>query len=84
MLQQPDRANFIEAMYKEVKHMFDNNVWKKLPRNKMHVYYKDLKRQGIKLERQQLVLILSFKRKRPADGLLSKYKDMLCCPVGHQ
>eukprot|EP00957_Ditylum_brightwellii_P167072 12718804-Ditylum_brightwellii.AAC.1 len=84
MLQQLDRASFIEAMYKEVKLMFDNNVWEKLLRNKMHVYYKDLKRQGINLERQQLVLILSFKRKRLADGLLSKHKAMLCCPVGHQ
>eukprot|EP00957_Ditylum_brightwellii_P177204 13499384-Ditylum_brightwellii.AAC.1 len=84
MLQQQYRANFIDAMYKEAKHMFDNSMWEKLPRCEMHVYYKDLRRQGIKVERQKLMFILSFNRKRHADGLLSKYKAGHCCHVGHQ
>eukprot|EP00957_Ditylum_brightwellii_P099665 7591989-Ditylum_brightwellii.AAC.1 len=32
MLQQPDRKDFEAAMYKEVKLMFDNEVWEKVPR----------------------------------------------------
>eukprot|EP00957_Ditylum_brightwellii_P118262 9019852-Ditylum_brightwellii.AAC.1 len=67
MLQQPGRADFIKAMYKEVKHIFDNDVWEKVPRNEMHAYYKDLRRQCIKVERQQLMLIWSIKRKRHTD-----------------
>eukprot|EP00957_Ditylum_brightwellii_P032362 2451316-Ditylum_brightwellii.AAC.2 len=54
MLQQPDRADFIEVMYKEVKHMFDNDVREKVPRSEMHAHYKELRRQGIKVERQNL------------------------------
>eukprot|EP00957_Ditylum_brightwellii_P080228 6102127-Ditylum_brightwellii.AAC.1 len=29
MMQQPDRKDFEAAMFKEVKHMFDNEVWEK-------------------------------------------------------
>eukprot|EP00957_Ditylum_brightwellii_P130844 9980785-Ditylum_brightwellii.AAC.1 len=35
MMQQPDRKEFEAAMYKEVKHMFDNKVWEKVARKDM-------------------------------------------------
>eukprot|EP00957_Ditylum_brightwellii_P136188 10386195-Ditylum_brightwellii.AAC.1 len=47
VLQQPDRKDFDAAMHKEVKHMFDNEVWEKVPRREMHAYYKKLKRLGV-------------------------------------
>eukprot|EP00957_Ditylum_brightwellii_P056609 4291001-Ditylum_brightwellii.AAC.1 len=71
-------------MHKEVKHMFDNEVWEKVPRKEMTDYYKSLKRQGIDVKRKQLMLIWSFKRKRHADGSLSKHKARLCCHGGQQ
>eukprot|EP00957_Ditylum_brightwellii_P032464 2460252-Ditylum_brightwellii.AAC.1 len=32
MMQQPDRKEFEAEMYKEVKHMFDNEFWEKVQR----------------------------------------------------
>eukprot|EP00957_Ditylum_brightwellii_P001024 81343-Ditylum_brightwellii.AAC.2 len=55
MLQQPDRADFIEAIYKEVKHILTMLYGRKYPR-----------------------------RKRHADGSLSKHKARLCCHGGQQ
>eukprot|EP00957_Ditylum_brightwellii_P118172 9013226-Ditylum_brightwellii.AAC.1 len=57
MLQQPDRKDFEAAMYREVKHMFDNDAWEKVPRSEMHAYYKNLRRQGVNVKRKQLMLI---------------------------
>eukprot|EP00957_Ditylum_brightwellii_P070994 5395653-Ditylum_brightwellii.AAC.1 len=67
MMQQPDRKDFEAAMLIEVKHMFDNKVWKKVTRKEMENYYKQLRKQGINIKRKQLMLIWSFKKKCPAD-----------------
>eukprot|EP00957_Ditylum_brightwellii_P075143 5710324-Ditylum_brightwellii.AAC.1 len=50
MLQQPDRKDFETAMYKEVKHMFNNEVWEKVPRGEMQAYYKKLRRLGVNVK----------------------------------
>eukprot|EP00957_Ditylum_brightwellii_P171525 13058082-Ditylum_brightwellii.AAC.1 len=84
MMKQPDRVDFEKAMYKEVKHMFDNKVWEKVPQKEMIDYYKSLKRQGIDVKRKQLMLIWSFKQKRHADGSLNKHKARLCCHGGQR
>eukprot|EP00957_Ditylum_brightwellii_P125256 9548003-Ditylum_brightwellii.AAC.1 len=64
--------------------MFDNDIWEKVPRSEMHAHYKNLQRQGLNVKREQLMLIWSFKRKRHADGLLSKHKARQCCHGGQQ
>eukprot|EP00957_Ditylum_brightwellii_P137257 10464318-Ditylum_brightwellii.AAC.1 len=57
MLQQLDRKDFEAAMDKEVKHMFDNEVWEKVPRSEMHAYYKKLRRMRVNVKQEQLILI---------------------------
>eukprot|EP00957_Ditylum_brightwellii_P065801 4991241-Ditylum_brightwellii.AAC.1 len=57
MMNQTERKDFEDAMHDEVKHMFDNNVWEKVARYEMIVYYRDLERQGINVKRKQLMLI---------------------------
>eukprot|EP00957_Ditylum_brightwellii_P105410 8036165-Ditylum_brightwellii.AAC.1 len=84
MLKQPDKDEFAGAMHTEVKRMFDNQVWGKVPRQKMLDYYTRLKKLGINVKRKQLMLIWSFNRKRHGDGLLAKYKARLCCHGGQQ
>eukprot|EP00957_Ditylum_brightwellii_P151321 11522615-Ditylum_brightwellii.AAC.1 len=73
-MRQPGRKDFEATMHKEVKHMFDNQVWEKVPRTEMLEYYRSLQRQGVNVKRKQLMLIWSFRRKRHADGSLSKHK----------
>eukprot|EP00957_Ditylum_brightwellii_P014439 1087549-Ditylum_brightwellii.AAC.1 len=84
MMRQPCSNNFKAVIYKEVKHVFDNQVWEKLPRTKMLEYYRNLQMQGIDMKRKQLVLIWSFKRKRYTDGSLSKHKTSFYCHGGQQ
>eukprot|EP00957_Ditylum_brightwellii_P190912 14537299-Ditylum_brightwellii.AAC.1 len=84
MLQQPDREEFEQAVYKEVKHMFDKKVWEKVPQSEMMAYYNTLRRASINVQKKQLMLILSFKRKRHAAGSLVKYKARLCCHDSQQ
>eukprot|EP00957_Ditylum_brightwellii_P106236 8104901-Ditylum_brightwellii.AAC.1 len=84
MLQKPDRDEFEAAMEKEVQHMFGHEVWEKVPRSEMLEYYTTLRRMGIDVKRKQLMLIWSFKRKRHADGTLSKHNARLCCHGGQQ
>eukprot|EP00957_Ditylum_brightwellii_P156686 11925859-Ditylum_brightwellii.AAC.1 len=74
MLQQPDRDKVKAAMVKEVQHMFDHEVWEKVPRSEMLEYYYTLRKMGIDVKRKKLILIWSLKRKRHADGTLSKHK----------
>eukprot|EP00957_Ditylum_brightwellii_P162696 12389159-Ditylum_brightwellii.AAC.1 len=68
MMQQPNRKDVEAAMIKEVKHMFDNKVWEKVPRKAKEDYYKQLKKQGINIKRKQLMSMWSFKRKCHTDG----------------
>eukprot|EP00957_Ditylum_brightwellii_P050128 3800353-Ditylum_brightwellii.AAC.1 len=63
MFQQPDKDEFAGSMHTEVKHMFDNQVWEKVPRQEMIDYYAKLKKLGIDVKRKQFMLIWSFKRK---------------------
>eukprot|EP00957_Ditylum_brightwellii_P079677 6058779-Ditylum_brightwellii.AAC.1 len=74
MMQQLDRKDFEAAMFIEGNHVFDNEVWEKVPRKKMEDYYKQLRKQGTNIKRKQLMLIWSFKGKCHADGSLSKHK----------
>eukprot|EP00957_Ditylum_brightwellii_P112109 8547779-Ditylum_brightwellii.AAC.1 len=73
MLKQLDKDEFAGAMHTEVKHMVDNQVWEKFPRQEMLDYYAKSKKLGINVKRKQLMLIWSFKRKSHADGSLAKY-----------
>eukprot|EP00957_Ditylum_brightwellii_P010268 776342-Ditylum_brightwellii.AAC.1 len=84
MLQQPDKDEFAGAMHTELKHMFDDQVQEKIPRQEMLEHYAKLKKLGIDVKRKQLMLIWSFKRKRHADGSLAKYKARLCCHGSQQ
>eukprot|EP00957_Ditylum_brightwellii_P209634 15362549-Ditylum_brightwellii.AAC.1 len=84
MLKQPDKDEFSGAIHTEVKHMFDNQVWEKVPRQEILDYYARLKKLGINVKRKQLMFIWFFKRKRHADGSLAKYKARLCCHGGQQ
>eukprot|EP00957_Ditylum_brightwellii_P047780 3629960-Ditylum_brightwellii.AAC.1 len=84
MLQQPDRDEFETVMIKKVQHMVDHKVWEKVPRSEMLEYYATLRRMGIDVKRKQLMLIWSFKKRRHADGTLSKHKTRLCCHGGQQ
>ena len=43
MLQQPDRKKFIEAMEAEVQSMFDEGIWKQVPRKNMIRFYGEQK-----------------------------------------
>eukprot|EP00957_Ditylum_brightwellii_P056301 4267758-Ditylum_brightwellii.AAC.1 len=74
MMRQLERKDFEVAMHKDVKHMFDHQVWEKIPRTEILEYYRNLQRQGVSVKREQLMLIWSFKRKRHADGSLFKQK----------
>ena len=67
MMEQPDRKQFEMAMYEEVKAMFDNQIWEKVPKTSMYKYYNDLRRKGCDVKRQQIMMIWSFKRKRHPD-----------------
>ena len=50
----------------------------------MNDYYSSLRRNGHDLNRKQIMMIWSFKRKRHPDGRLDKYKARLCCHGGQQ
>eukprot|EP00957_Ditylum_brightwellii_P209760 15363122-Ditylum_brightwellii.AAC.2 len=82
MLKQPDKDKFARAIHTEVKHMFDNQIWEKAPRQEILDYYEKMKKLRINIKRKQLMLICSFRRKRHADESLAKYKSRLCCHGG--
>eukprot|EP00957_Ditylum_brightwellii_P069663 5290359-Ditylum_brightwellii.AAC.2 len=44
--------DFEDAMYKEAKHLFDNEMWEKFVREEMIAYNRDLMRQGINVKRK--------------------------------
>ena len=81
-MQQPDIKHFEQAMFKEVKAMFDNKIWEKVLRESMYQYYNNLRKSGQDIKRQQIIMIWSFKRKRHPDGRLNKYEANLCCHGG--
>ena len=84
MLAQPDRDDFIKAMEVEVASMFDEGIWEKIPRREMTDHYNEHRALGKEVQRQQIMMIWSFKRKRHPDGTLKKHKARLCCHGGQQ
>ena len=84
MMQEPDRERFEVAMHKEVSSMFEENIWRQVPRKEMRDYYSEQRSNGIDINREQIMMIWSFKRKRHPDGTLDKYKARLCCHGGQQ
>ena len=84
MLAEPDRDEFIKAMQDEVESIFKEKIWKRVPRKLMEEYYEKEREKGIKIKREQLMMIWSFKRKRKPDGTLDKHKARLCCHGGQQ
>ena len=57
MMQQPDRKHFEQAMFEEVKAMFDNTIWEKVSKESMYQYYNDLRKSGQDIKRQQIIMI---------------------------
>lgn len=84
MMQEPDKEKFIEAMNKEVTSLFKEKIWIKVPRQEMKNHYAKQRADGLKIKREQIMMIWSFKRKRHPDGTLDKYKARLCCHGGQQ
>ena len=84
MLVQEDKEEFIKAMHEEVEAIFKEKIWKRVPRKLMENYHKEQREKGIKINREQLMMIWSFKRKRKPDGTLDKHKARLCCHGGQQ
>ena len=84
ILKQPDKDNFVKAMHKEVASMFEDNIWKIVPRSEMLEHYATERRKGVTIKRQQLMMIWSFKRKRDPEGNITKHKARLCCHGGQQ
>ena len=63
MMQEPDRERFEVAMHKEVSSMFEESIWKQVPRKEMRDYYAKQRSNGIDINREQIMMIWSFKRK---------------------
>ena len=84
MLAEPDREEFMKAMEEEVESIFREKIWKRVPRKLMEDYYAGERKRGVKINREQLMMIWSFKRKRKPDGTLDKHKARLCCHGGQQ
>ena len=84
IMHQPDRADFEAAMKKEVASMFEEKIWKRVPKLEMKQFYEQQRAQGINVKREQIMMIWSFKRKRHPDGTLDKHKARLCCHGGQQ
>ena len=74
MLQQPDRDKFIEAMEAEVASIYDEGIWKKVPRSVILDHYRKGRNKDLDIRRHQTMMIWSFKRKRKPDGTITKYK----------
>ena len=72
MLQQDDKAKFVDAMEKEIDDHSKRKHWELILRSSMP---KDVKR---------IMAIWSFKRKRFPDGSLNKHKARLCAHGGQQ
>ena len=72
MMQQDDRGQFMNVMVKEVDDHVERNYWNMMLRSQMS---KDMK---------TILAIWLFKRKRLADGTITKWKARLCCHGGMQ
>ena len=84
MLKEPDKLEFAKAMEKEVSSLFDEQIWKMVPREEMTRHYASERKLGKSIKREQIMMIWSFKRKRHPDGTLDKHKARLCCHGGQQ
>ena len=84
MRKQLNRPFFENAMYYEVKVMFNNQIWEVAHQSEMFECCKRLKSEGKDAQCKQIILIWSFKRKRHPDSRLNKCKAKLCCYGGQQ
>ena len=57
MLREPDRVEFLKAMKEEVGSLFEEKIWKLVPRQEMNKYYAKQRSEGKKIERQQIMMI---------------------------
>ena len=72
MMKQPDRADFIQAMTKEVNDHEANEIWSVFPRT------------NVPPDANIILAVWSFKRKRFPDGSLNKHKARLTAHGGKQ
>ena len=84
MLQQPDKAKFVQAMHDEVESMFKQDIWEVVDKQRMLDHYSNKRKAGFDVKRHKIMMIWSFKRKRRPDGTLVKHKARLCCHGGQQ
>ena len=84
MLKQSDIDQFEVTMYKEVKSMFDNDIWTKATRTSILQFYEKELKAGENIKRKKLIMIWTFKRNRHPDGTLDKHKTRLCVHGGQE
>ena len=84
MKKQQDKSHFEQAMFKETSAMFDNKCWETVPIQEINDYYDELDSKDVYFKMKSISLIWNFKRKRNADGSLSKCKARTCCHIGQQ
>ena len=56
-MQESDKADFMEAMRKEVASLFTEKIWKSVPRQEMKNYYRNQRADGVDFKREQLMMI---------------------------
>ena len=83
-MKQPAKILFEIAMHKEVKSMFDNDIWMKVTRISMLHFYEQQLKSGKDIKRRQLLMIWSFKNKHHLNGSLDKYKARLYVHGGQE
>ena len=84
MTKQPDRNKFETEIHKEVKSIFDNDIWTRVSRTLMLRFYGQQLKSGKDIKRKQLHTLWTFKKKRHLDGSLDTYKARLCVHGGQE
>jgi hypothetical protein len=64
MLAEPDKDDFLDAMFDEVESMFREDIWEAVPKSVMTNHYQKIRDEGLDVKRHQIMMIWSFKRKR--------------------
>ena len=78
MLMEPDRDQFMDAMNKEVTSLFNEDIWKMVPKREMLEHYTKQKNEGKEIKGEKSIMIWSFNHKRNHDGTLHMHKVRLC------
>ena len=66
-----------KAMHEEVKAMFVNNICTKVRHSFVRDYYTLQEKASVDVNRKQIMMIWSFKRKYHSERLLDRYKVQL-------